>query len=106
MSGKIYGWGYNGNGQLGCGDNNDKITPYVLTSLYKYKPVNICVGWSHSLVLMDDGHIWSFGNNAQGQLGNGDVSQINSPKLIESLKQYKIRHISCGNNHCIAISDD
>eukprot|EP01084_Bolivina_argentea_P088248 159347_1 len=106
MSGKIYGWGDNKWGQLGCGDNNHKSTPYLLTSLYKYTPVHICVGGYHSLVLMDDGHVWSFGDNDCGQLGHGDASNINTPKLIESLKQYKIKHISCGSNHCIAISND
>eukprot|EP01084_Bolivina_argentea_P126336 223709_1 len=106
MSGKMYGWGNNAFGQLGCGDNNNKSTPYLLTSLSTYRPVNICVGSGHSLVLMDDGHVWSFGANEDGQLGHGDTSNINTPKLIESLKPYKIRHISCGNHHCIAISDD
>lgn len=30
---KVYGWGYNGNGQLGIGNNGNQLTPCRLTAL-------------------------------------------------------------------------
>eukprot|EP01084_Bolivina_argentea_P136580 240534_1 len=53
---------------------------------------------------MNNGHIWSFGRGAEGQLGHGNNVSISKPKLIKSIKQYNINHISCGSYHCAAIS--
>lgn len=30
---QVYGWGYNGNGQLGIGNNGNQLTPCRLTTL-------------------------------------------------------------------------
>jgi len=52
---------------------------------------------------MDDGNVWSFGYGDKGQLGHNDLSNIKSPKLIQSLTKYKITHIACGSLHNTAI---
>lgn len=32
-TGEVYGWGYNGNGQLGLGNNMNQLNPCRITSL-------------------------------------------------------------------------
>ena len=32
-NGEVYGWGYNGNGQLGLGNNINQLTPCRVTAL-------------------------------------------------------------------------
>jgi alpha-tubulin suppressor-like RCC1 family protein len=44
----------------------------------------IAAGYDHSLFLKSDGSLWATGNNAQGELGNGSVSNTNRPAEIVS----------------------
>lgn len=37
-SSKVYGWGYNGNGQLGLGNNGNQLTPVRVAALH-----SVCV---------------------------------------------------------------
>ena len=49
--------------------------------------------------------MYSFGDGANGQLGHGTtVLQCSVPRRIEALKDIKIVHISCGENHSAVIS--
>ena len=51
-----------------------------------------------SYYLMDfEGNVWSFGYNIYGQLGHGDRTHINAPKIIDTLKDIQqISYSSCG----------
>lgn len=39
---QVYGWGYNGNGQLGLGNNGNQLTPVRVAALH-----NVCVNQVH-----------------------------------------------------------
>ena len=69
--GEIYGCGYNHYGQLGNGRNYKYQTDVCLI---KQLPLNIQIscGNSHSLLLDEDGNVFSTGDNATGSLGIGD----------------------------------
>jgi alpha-tubulin suppressor-like RCC1 family protein len=49
------------NGQLGLGDNIDRNSPTLITSLSNI--AHISSGGSHSMVLDNFGNIYSFGSN-------------------------------------------
>ena len=50
-----------------------------------------------SCYLIDlEGNLWSFGLNNFGQLGHGDTTNINTPKIITTLKD--IQQISYGSS--------
>ena len=101
--GEIFSCGNNEYGQCGLGHFND---PQIVPSLIPNAPSNIIefvCGGNHSLFLDSEGNVysvgfngnlWSFGKNDFGQLGNGDETDINTPILINSLKN--IRQISYG----------
>lgn len=40
-----------------------------VTSASASGPAAVSAGYRHSLILFDDGSMWSLGSNAQGQLG-------------------------------------
>jgi hypothetical protein len=46
--------------------------------------------------------IYSFGNNSDGQLGLGNTTDQSIPQLI-SLKNEKIKNVSCGERHTIFV---
>lgn len=62
---------------------------------------------SHALCLSEDGKVYSWGNNNNGELGNGNNinTNNNTPEIIKGLLKHSIRRIGCGAEFSIAISD-
>ena len=91
--GKVYACG---------GPNRANITERICI---KTKIVEISSGNYHSLALDANTHIWSWGNNSNGQLGHGEVVKTSRPKLIEVFleSRVQIEKISSGPAHNIAI---
>ncbi|KAG9147843.1 hypothetical protein Leryth_003445 [Lithospermum erythrorhizon] len=83
--GKLYGWGWNKFGQVGVGDNVDHCSPVQLKFPEDQKIVQISCGWRHTLAVTEDHDVFSWGRGTNGQLGHGDSSDRNAPKVIEAL---------------------
>eukprot|EP01084_Bolivina_argentea_P309957 536202_1 len=102
---RVFGCGFNRTGQLGLGHKNKTVmTPQLIPSFTKYKAIQIAAGQSHSLVLTEDGNVWSFGYNNQGQLGHANQKTNSTPTIIEALKDEHIVQISSGSFHSAVIS--
>ena len=69
--GTLWGTGYNGNGELGLGDGNNRTTFTQITANADDIKSVYC-GWNHTLILENDGTLWDTGCNNAGQLGLGD----------------------------------
>jgi len=67
--------------------------------------VQIACGGEHSIALTNDGELYAWGSNRDGQLGLGShiVSEI-KPKRISSLAAVPIAFIACGGHHTVVIS--
>ena len=65
------------------------------------KIVDVSAGWSHNLALDQDGGLWVWGNNEQGQLGDGTTTTSYLPKQI--MKGHKFRFIEVGKGCSAAI---
>ena len=80
------------NGQLGLGHNTKQNE---LNKIPNIPPIKIISCVYSSCYLIDfEGNLWSFGFNDSGQLGHGDETNINTPKIINTLKN--IQQISYG----------
>lgn len=74
QDGTLRAWGHNGFGQLGTGGPPANFpTPQVVSGLTHV--VAVAAGDAHTLAVRDDGTLWAWGNNSNGQLGDG--CQIN-----------------------------
>lgn len=74
----MYSWGQNSYGELGLNDITHRSAPAQWTSLAKnWKRVQS--GKDYMVAVKTDGTLWSWGYNAQGQLGDGTVSNKSSP---------------------------
>ena len=120
--GHVYSMGCNNYGQLGLGadhqlsnNNNDRKTPFQIDPVhFDYeKIIQICCGYFYSMALTQKGNVYSWGNNAHGQLGQGNVSSQNAPKkinhdwsLYEQNPNEKIKYISSGQYHSFALSQN
>jgi alpha-tubulin suppressor-like RCC1 family protein len=61
-------------------------------------------GGGHSLALLEDGTLWSWGRNDRGQLGHGTTQSVTAPVKIEYLSD--VATVSCGYFHTLAALAD
>ena len=81
---ELYAWGYNGNGQLGLGDTENRLTPTLVpASYYGNKQIKKIVAGADSIYLLtEDGDVYVWGLNNYGQLGFGDTNDRLTPTLL------------------------
>jgi hypothetical protein len=102
IDGKIFCWGYNGNGVLGNGTKNDLVYKPLLNEFLSEKLViDISCGALHTLVLTKKGEVYGW-----GQIWNGSHGiHLISAKINESNDQ-KVVMISSGYYHSIALTEN
>ncbi|MFN0316684.1 MAG: S8 family serine peptidase [Burkholderiales bacterium] len=110
--GRIYAWGYNDFGQLGIGSFSTKFLPQWVSSI-GVPAISIATGGYHSLALLEDGTLRSWGNNCGGQLGNGSqgTSDCIPPVFSTTPVQVqgglsKVVDIGAGRNHTFSFHGD
>ncbi len=102
-TGVVYAWGFNGAGQLGDGTTTTRQAPVAVTGLSGVFTA-VAAGNNHSLALRNDGTVWAWGNNFQGQLGDGTVTNHLVPVQVAGLTG--ITAISAGNQVSLARKSD
>ncbi|WP_025025499.1 RCC1 domain-containing protein [Caldalkalibacillus mannanilyticus] len=102
--GTVWGWGRNDKGQLGLDHTQSPIlSPVHIKSLDQVK--GIFAGNNYSVILKEDGTVWTFGDFTNGKLGQGDLSQDQlTPKKIEGFTH--IKWLAVGNEHVVALKQD
>jgi len=83
-NGNIYGSGYNERGQIGVGHVQPITIPqYLSPTLFNNEKIFVVGGGSASTFFATEhNHLYSVGYNRYGQLGQGNFTDIYSPKLI------------------------
>ena len=102
--GKVWVCGLNSRGRLGLGDESTSLVPTILKvgNRANNPCKSISVGLNHSLLLMENHSVWSFGLNDHQQLGNDpSFKEVPSPKLIDTLKGIKIIGISASKCYSV-----
>eukprot|EP00698_Gefionella_okellyi_P026193 TRINITY_DN9897_c0_g1_i1.p1 TRINITY_DN9897_c0_g1~~TRINITY_DN9897_c0_g1_i1.p1 ORF type:complete len:934 (-),score=180.99 TRINITY_DN9897_c0_g1_i1:49-2850(-) len=102
--GEIWCWGSNELGQIGLTTHVATATPMRLQSL-GVNVASIACGQFHSLVIMKNGDMFSFGANGKGQLGLGDTATHRGPQPLLSLKGVGVRQAACGAEHSLICAD-
>ncbi|XP_074995746.1 RCC1 and BTB domain-containing protein 1 isoform X2 [Calonectris borealis] len=102
FDGDVYGWGYNGNGQLGLGNNGNQLTPCRVAALHGVCILQIACGYAHTLALTDEGLLYAWGANTYGQLGTGNKSNQLSPVQIMMEKERVVEIAACHSAHTSA----
>ena len=72
--GTLWAAGANGSGQLGLGDTSIKERFLQVTRNITNDVKQIAAGYNHSVLLKNDGTVWSCGRNDYGQLGMTGVN--------------------------------
>uniref|UniRef100_A0A8C9S9W4 HECT and RLD domain containing E3 ubiquitin protein ligase 3 n=1 Tax=Scleropages formosus TaxID=113540 RepID=A0A8C9S9W4_SCLFO len=103
--GSVYTCGSNSCGQLG--HEKPGGMPELVGALDAQKIVMVSCGWAHSVAVNKQGQVFAWGAGSGGQLGLGTAEDtVRVPRLIKKLCEHRISQITCGNQHCIALSKD
>ena len=101
--GTLWTWGNNGYGRLGLGNTTGYSSPKQVGALTTWSTIS-GGGFGHVMVIKTNGTLWSWGYNAQGQLGLGNTTNYSSPKQVGALTTWSI--IAGGREHFVAIKTD
>jgi alpha-tubulin suppressor-like RCC1 family protein len=104
--GTVWTWGYNLNGQLGngtSGPGTDSNTPAQVPGLSGVTA--IAAGNNFTVALKNDGTVWTWGYNSNGQLGNGNTgTDSNIPVQVSVTSGLSsVIGVAAGYNHAVAL---
>ena len=99
-------WGGNSRGQLGNGDGSyaSSSSPVIVSGLTSVSQVS--AGWKHTLALKSNGTVWAWGQNDNGEVGNGIKSTIGVTLPIQVSGLTNMTAVSGGDCHSIALKSD
>lgn len=102
--GRLYSWGNNANGRTGQGTTTgNTTTPTQIGTATTWTQVS--AGLAHVLALRSDGTLWTWGQAANGRLGNGTTTpDVSTPTQVGVATDWKA--VSAGNNFSTAIKTD
>ena len=104
--GTVVAWGDNANGQLG-NNNAPTDSPVPVQVLgpggvgFLRHIVALAGGNRHSLALSADGRVYAWGDNDDGQLGNGTTAPSSTPVLVGTISD--VVAIGAGSFHSLAV---
>ncbi len=114
-NGYVWSWGRNYYGQLGDGTNINRKEPVRVRvdgdeEEFLSEIIDVAAGYNHIIALDENGHVWAWGSNERGQLGNGNSGfeanksmavKVKGPGGLELLAG--IEAIAAGFEHSIAL---
>lgn len=104
-AGEVYTWGDNNFGKLGLGTtaNYELIVPAKVTALDGVIIRSITMGNGASYAISDDGVLYSWGQNSNGQLGIGSQAHAGTPTAVSptAFGGEKVVEIVAGTSHAL-----
>ncbi len=106
--GTVWAWGWNGSGQLGDGTTTNKSLPVQVGVIAGVSAIDAggtpSYGESHTVALQNDGTVWAWGYNVNGQLGDGTTTNRSLPVQVSGLTG--VSAIKAGWKHTVALKND
>lgn len=111
--GRVYAWGYGGDGEVGNGTTTARVGTPVQVSAGAI-PASVSItriagGSNHSLALGNDGHVYAWGRGGDGELGNATTTDSSVPVAVAAggvPPGVSITQIAAGDHHSLALGDD
>ncbi|EER02184.1 regulator of chromosome condensation, putative [Perkinsus marinus ATCC 50983] len=104
--GEVFSWGYNDFGQLGWGLHGVDVVgqqrPHKVPHLPKIS--DIAAGGGHSVAVGDDGAVYSWGSNSQGQIGHGLRQDFAEPTRVQMPQP--VKSVTAGKVTTLLVCDD
>uniref|UniRef100_A0A8C3UHE3 X-linked retinitis pigmentosa GTPase regulator n=1 Tax=Catharus ustulatus TaxID=91951 RepID=A0A8C3UHE3_CATUS len=103
--GNVYATGGNSEGQLGLGDTEERTTFHLIsffTNQHKIKQLS--AGSYTSAAVTEDGQLFVWGDNSEGQIGLASEASASVPCKVDIGKP--VSFVSCGYYHSALITGD
>jgi alpha-tubulin suppressor-like RCC1 family protein len=108
-NGEIWGWGQNNKKQLGDRPEAESLVPVqlfippppVTSPLFDIKQISSFSNFA--IAVKNDGTVWTWGNNSDGQLGDGTTVSRNKAKQINLTN---VKEVAAGGGHALAVKND
>lgn len=78
--------------RLGHGSLDHVRRPKKVAGLQGKKVISIATGSLHCVACTEDGEVYAWGDNDEGQLGDGTTNAIHRPRLIQGLQVINYTH--------------
>ncbi len=108
--GAVFTFGRGTRGQLGHGDTESRTIPVAIEhqALSGHTIVDVAAGDHHTVLLSNDGTVFTFGSGVDGRLGHGDTANRHVPtKIVHgNLSGHTITGIAAGGAHTVLLSSD
>ncbi|BDR54270.1 hypothetical protein KIMH_03810 [Bombiscardovia apis] len=108
--GNAYSWGSNQHGRLGSGsaDMQAHPSPSRVHLPDTVRVLQVAAGSSHALALGSDHHVYAWGANTQGQVGNGTSTDQNTPIDLTNTGRLPstIMQLAAGDDYSLALTRD
>ena len=85
-------------------DTSTKRTTSIWVKVVNDSNIQISLGYKFSVALKQDGTVWSWGQNNDGELGLGNTTEYSEPQQITDIKE-KITDVKTGYYHSIALTE-
>ncbi|AEC01406.1 fimbrillin family protein [Parasphaerochaeta coccoides] len=106
-NGTLWATGYNGAGQLGVGDQNNRTMPVQVKAStdpndFMTDVKEVSTGATHTMILKKDGTLWATGANQYGQLGDDTTANKSTPVQVMP----DVAAVSAGLNYTMILKTD
>jgi len=87
---------------------NTQWSPVRIAALKDVPIVSVSVGSNSAfcMAITEDGKVYSWGRNENGQLGLGDTKDRHCPQLVSEISGYHIVKIVTGKGHSLFLTDE
>ncbi|HEY1049648.1 MAG TPA: cadherin-like beta sandwich domain-containing protein, partial [Prosthecobacter sp.] len=98
-NGTLWGWGANGNSQMGDGTTTTRRQPVQVGTATTWRQVS--AGTSHVAATRTDGTLWAWGLNSSGQVGDGSQTLRSTPVQVGTATDWA--WVVAGAAHTVAV---
>ncbi|KAI5629860.1 X-linked retinitis pigmentosa GTPase regulator isoform 2, partial [Silurus asotus] len=103
--GNLYAAGGNNEGQLGLGDFGERTSFQLVDFFTKRGPITtLAAGSNTSAAITQDGKLYVWGDNSEGQIGLGKEEGTSTPRELNVGSQ--VTWVSCGYYHSAFVTED
>ena len=103
-TGRLYAWGFNGDGELGDGTTTNADTPVRVKLPRGTKVTLTAAGEGQSLARTSTGKVLAWGDNTDGDLGNGTTTGSLTPVRVKLPRRTKVRGLFGGCAQSLALT--
>jgi alpha-tubulin suppressor-like RCC1 family protein len=101
---RVYCWGYNGSGELGDGTTTGRLTPVRIRGGLPFRDVTTgkAIGIAHTCGVTTGDQAYCWGENFNGQLGDGTTTQRQKPVRVAT--GLRFRRVAAGGAHSCGVT--